>query len=65
MELSTNNEVIKSTKPPMTPVLIVSQNEEGKPNIMTAEWYMRTSIEPPMFAISIGNIRHTHTLLQQ
>mgnify|MGYP001224350464 CR=1 FL=1 len=56
--------VLKNTKPPFLPVLVIAQDENGKANPITIEWYMRTSITPPMFAISIGLTRYTHECLQ-
>ncbi len=48
---------------PSKGVLIVSQKPDGNHNLMTAEWFMRTSIDPPMFAISVGHSRYTHDCL--
>jgi flavin reductase (DIM6/NTAB) family NADH-FMN oxidoreductase RutF len=33
-------------------------------NLITIEWFMRTSIQPPMFAISIAHSRFTHDCLE-
>ncbi len=33
-------------------------------NLITLEWFMRTSISPAMFAISIGTTRYSHACLQ-
>ncbi|NLO43944.1 MAG: flavin reductase family protein [Candidatus Cloacimonetes bacterium] len=51
------------TRLPSKGVLIVSEKPDGNHNIMTAEWFMRTSIDPPMFAISVGHPRYTHDCL--
>lgn len=53
----------KKTRLPSKGVLIVSQTPDANYNIMTAEWFMRTSIDPPMFAISVGHTRFTHDCL--
>lgn len=45
--------------------LAVVEQADGKPNIITLEWYMKTSINPPMFAISVGHQRYSHEALQQ
>ena len=38
--------------------------DDGKFNAITLEWFMRTSIDPPMFAISVGHTRFSHQCLQ-
>lgn len=38
---------------------------DNKYNMITLEWFMRTSIDPPMFAISIGHTRFSHECLQK
>ncbi|MBS3740525.1 MAG: flavin reductase family protein [Candidatus Cloacimonetes bacterium] len=44
--------------------LAVSQSaDEEKTNIITLGWFMRTSISPPMFAISVGVSRFSYELL--
>ena len=40
---------------PAKVVLAVTQKPDGGYNLITLEWFMRTSIQPPMFAISIGH----------
>jgi len=65
MKLSDFTSVLKNTKAPFLPVLIIVQDKNGKANPITVEWYMRTSITPPMFAISIGTTRYSHECLQQ
>ena len=50
---------------PQHPVLVVSGNISKKVNIMVAEWVMRTSLEPPMMAVSVGFSRFTHQLLEE
>ncbi|MCB5267689.1 MAG: flavin reductase, partial [Candidatus Cloacimonetes bacterium] len=44
--------------------LAVTQKPDGNYNLITLEWFMRTSIQPPMFAISIGHSRYSHECLQ-
>ncbi|HOE91768.1 MAG TPA: flavin reductase family protein [Candidatus Cloacimonadota bacterium] len=65
MKVEEISAVIKESKPPFTPLLIVSQDENGKANVMVVEWYMRCSAQPPMYAISVGLERHTHKCLEQ
>lgn len=44
--------------------LAVSQSTDSeKTNVITLGWFMRTSIEPPMFAISVGISRFSYELL--
>ncbi len=45
---------------PAKVVLAVSEKPDGSFNLITLEWFMRTSIMPPMFAISIGHSRFSH-----
>jgi len=49
---------------PAKVALVVTEKPLEGYNIMTAEWYMRTSIQPPMFAISIGYSRFSHECLE-
>ncbi len=44
--------------------LAVVEQADGKPNVITLEWFMKTSIKPPMFAISVGNQRYSYEALQ-
>ena len=46
-------------------VLVVSIDKAGKANLMPAGWQMRTSFNPPMFAVSIGKTRYTHRLISE
>jgi len=50
---------------PLGIVLVVSCNRNGKANVMPAGWSMDTSIDPPMWAVSVGKTRHTHKLISQ
>ncbi len=45
--------------------LAVCSSENGPANIITLGWFMRTSITPPMFAISVGLFRYSHELLSK
>lgn len=49
---------------PSKVALAVTQKPDGNFNLITLEWIMRTSISPPMFAISIGHTRYSHDCLQ-
>ena len=50
---------------PAKVALAVTEKPKGGYNLITLEWFMRTSIQPPMFAISIGHMRYTHECLQE
>ncbi len=50
---------------PAKVALAVTQKPEGGYNLITLEWFMRTSIQPPMFAISIGHSRFSHACLEE
>jgi flavin reductase (DIM6/NTAB) family NADH-FMN oxidoreductase RutF len=54
----------KITKPAKLAVAVV-KDETGKTNMITLEWFMRTSIKPPMFAVSIGHTRYSYECFQK
>ncbi|MCD4817821.1 MAG: flavin reductase family protein [Candidatus Cloacimonetes bacterium] len=56
--------VIKAVKHPAKVTIAVVKDDLGKNNLITLEWFMRTSINPPMFAISIGHPRYSYECLQ-
>lgn len=58
------SKVIEFVKNPVKIALAVVRDKEGKDNAITLEWYMRTSISPPMWAISVGHSRYSHECLQ-
>lgn len=49
---------------PSKVALAVTQKHDGSFNLITLEWFMRTSIRPPMFAISVGNSRFSYMCLE-
>lgn len=55
---------IRFTKHPAKIALAITKDIKGKVNLMTLEWFMRTSIKPPMLAISVGHTRYSHECLQ-
>ena len=59
------SQVISHIRDPVKIALAVVRNDSGKHNAITLEWYMRTSIDPPMFAISVGHTRYSHDCLQE
>ncbi|MCB5247617.1 MAG: flavin reductase family protein [Candidatus Cloacimonetes bacterium] len=48
---------------PAKVTLAAVEKPDGGYNLITLEWFMRTSIQPPMFAISIGHSRYSHECL--
>lgn len=58
------NKVIGHVRDPARIALAVVKDSNGKINAITLEWFMRTSIKPPMLAISIGHTRYSHDCLQ-
>lgn len=46
-------------------VLVVTQNTQGRPNIMAASWFMLASDEPWMFVLGIDEGAYTCTLVKQ
>ncbi|MDA3813727.1 MAG: flavin reductase family protein [Candidatus Cloacimonetes bacterium] len=57
--------VSQASKHPAKVALAIVKDKNGKYNMITLEWFMRTSIQPPMFAISIGHTRYSHECLQE
>ncbi len=58
------SKVSSATKHPARVALAIVKDKNDKYNMITLEWFMKTSIEPPMFAISIGHTRYSHECLQ-
>ncbi len=56
--------VIQHIRDPAKIAMAIVKDRNGKLNAITLEWYMRTSIEPSMFAISIGHSRYSHECLE-
>jgi flavin reductase (DIM6/NTAB) family NADH-FMN oxidoreductase RutF len=49
---------------PAKVALAVTEKPLGGYNLITLEWFMRTSIQPPMFAISVGHSRFSLDCLE-
>lgn len=47
---------------PMRTYLLTSKNVDS--NIITLDWVMPISIDPPLLAVAIGEQRHTHEILK-
>jgi len=43
--------------------LVIGADEAGKPNLMPATWFMRTSGNPPLLAVSLRKERYTYGLI--
>ncbi|MFA5498265.1 MAG: flavin reductase family protein [Candidatus Cloacimonadia bacterium] len=56
-------EVLREVRDPAKLALIVVQDEKGKFNATTLEWFMKTSFKPPMFAVSVAHTRYSHHCL--
>lgn len=54
-----------SKKYPTPVVLVTSVDKQGKPNIIALGWFMQTSFDPLMLAISIGNTRYSNSLVKE
>lgn len=50
---------------PSVVVLATCTDKEGRPNIITLGWAMKTSGWPPMVAISVAPARYSHKLLEE
>ena len=64
LKKSTFQEAVKYTKHPAKVAIAVVKCSEDKFNLITIEWFMRTSLNPPMYAISIGHSRYSYQCLQ-
>ena len=64
MESTTYSEAVKTIKKPAKITFAVVKDATGKFNTITLEWFMKTSIKPPMLAISIGHTRYSYKCLQ-
>lgn len=60
-EISNANSLIHL---PAKVVMAVTEKPAGAYNIITLEWFMRTSIAPCMYAISIGHSRYSYECLE-
>jgi len=61
----TNFEIAKTViKHPSKIAIAVIKDETEKINLITLEWFMRTSIKPPIFAVSIGHSRYSYGCFQ-
>ena len=65
MKNGTYSEVHKLIKHPAKVVIATVQDKHGKFNSITLEWFMKTSIDPVMYAISIGHTRYSYECLQE
>ncbi len=48
---------------PLRTYLVVSGVE--KPNVMTADWVVPLSFDPPLLGVAVGHTRHTHGLIRE
>lgn len=64
MERTSYSDAVKAVKKPAKITLAVVKDANGKYNTITLEWFMKTSIKPPMLAISIGHTRYSYQCLQ-
>lgn len=46
-------------------VIVTAKDGNGKHNPITLGWHMRTSIKPPMLAISVGLARYTYGCIRE
>lgn len=58
------SKVHAATKHPAKVALAIVKDKNNNYNMITLEWFMKTSIKPPMFAISIGHTRYSYECLQ-
>ncbi|HNX01845.1 MAG TPA: flavin reductase family protein [Candidatus Cloacimonadota bacterium] len=65
MEVVNLNKAYLHVHSPSKVAYAIVETPDGRYNPITIEWFMRTSIDPPMIAISIGLTRFSHECLQQ
>ena len=63
MQLCLFTDVNSKIHNPMKAVLVATRKPDGNHNLITVEWFMRTSIEPAQYAISIGHSRYSYDCL--
>ena len=64
MKITDFTTAIAATKNPAKLAIAVVKDKKDMINLITLEWFMRTSIKPPMCAISIGHTRYSYECLQ-
>ena len=64
MERTDFTTAIAATKNPAKIAIAVVKDKNDKVNLITLEWFMRTSLKPAMFAISIAHTRYSYECLQ-
>jgi flavin reductase (DIM6/NTAB) family NADH-FMN oxidoreductase RutF len=64
VQQETTCEAALARKFPEPIAIAIATDAQGKPNPITLGWFMRTSIEPQMFAIAIGLARYSLTALR-
>ncbi|MGC9337924.1 MAG: flavin reductase family protein [Candidatus Cloacimonadia bacterium] len=65
-EISISKAIQRISKPAKLALVVSNPPVGGKgPTIITLEWFMRTSTDPAMFAISIGLTRYSYELLSE
>lgn len=50
---------------PLSCVYVISTNKQGEPSGMVASWFIQTSFDPPLVAVSIGKSRLTYNLVKE
>ncbi len=64
MQRTDFTDALKRIKHPAKVALAVCRTPDGRFNAITLEWFMRTSIDPLIYAISIGHTRYSYECLQ-
>jgi len=65
MKKTTFIEAMDVWRTPERVVLITSVAGDGLPHVITVGWKMRTSFNPPMFAIAIGHESYMHKCISE
>lgn len=65
MQVKTEHSVANKKRFPLSLAIAIAKTEDGKYNPITLGWWMCTSHNPPMYAISIGVSRYSLEAIRQ
>ncbi len=63
-QLTTYAEALERRMPVET-FIVLAKDRDGVCNPITVNWVMRTSIEPPLIAVSIAHSRYSHEVVRE
>lgn len=65
MQIQADYDVAIKRKYPEQVAIAIVKDPQGKPNPITVGWLTRTSIDPPMLAVSIGKARYSREAIEE